>query len=278
MKKIVTLILAASIAITIIGCNEKNTETINSVSNLKGKVIGMNQFGASKESVISSMSKQFGGKPKDVMMFENISDAILSLLGDKIDAIQLFKFTADYYSNKNSKLKVLQQEQPNIGKAFLVVRREDQKLKKDLDNAITTLQENGILKTLEDLWIKNFPLTNEPTNKEISEIKGVKTFYVSVNGQDPPLDYIASNGKTAGYSVALFAELGKILNVNFKFVPLVGNANYISLSSKKTDIIFFDVEFSGSIDDNLDDEPSDSSWVATKPILESVSKCYLVKK
>jgi ABC-type amino acid transport substrate-binding protein len=275
MTKILTYVFIAVLAINFVGCSSKKTEAITDVLDLKGKVIGMVSSSASNESIIDLLTKEISGAPKDVLFFNRGTDLITALKSGKIDASPLMKIGCDYFIQRNNDLKMLPQKEKGECSIIMAVRAEDQKLKDDLDNAITTLQENGTLKLLEDKWLTNLPVTNEPSNKEISKIEGAKTYYVGVTGDYVPLDYIAADGKPSGYNVALLTEIGKLLNVNFEFVSLEAQAKFYALSSKKIDIIFsqFYSNQIASLFANIK-----GRYILTKPYYISDGLHFMVKK
>lgn len=266
------LMMAMMLIVT--GCSKGEKEQIQKISDLSGKVVGIIALGGSEKAVRSVFSKDIGGEVKEVVFFDKASDEIAALRADKIDAFMTLDFVADYYLKRNTNLKIVKPEQQRQGTTVMVVRSEDQGLKEDLDKAITILRENGTLKVLQDKWITNLPASNEPSNKEIAKIKNAKTIYVGVSGDSVPLDYIAADGRPAGYNVAILTEIGKLLNINFEFVSIESKAKFMALSSKKIDLIFLHF----LIPNSLLAELQNNSWIATKPYYEFKSSHYLVKQ
>jgi len=275
MKKFLTYIFIAILAFNLAGCSSKKTESIKDVSELKGKVIGMLSTSAPQKSIFDALTKEIGGEPKEVLYFNSGADLITAIKTGKIDAAPTMKFTADYFIKRNDDLITIPKKEIIEGVIIMAVRSEDQKLKDELDSAITTLQENGMLKKLEDQWITNLPVTNEPSNIEIPKIEGAKTYYIGISGDYAPLDYIAANGKPAGYNVALLTEIGKILNVNFEFVSIEAQAKLHALVSKKIDVIFCQY-YSKKIAELFNSQKS--RFIITKPYYISDGLHFMVKK
>ncbi|MBF0398538.1 MAG: transporter substrate-binding domain-containing protein [Desulfobacterales bacterium] len=254
-------------------CSNEARKKIEKVSDLKGKVVGMSSFGEEDTSIKKEITNSIGGEPKELLLLDTIYDGIASLMADKIDALVVFDVTADYYIKRNNNLKfvpIAQDEKLNI---LMTLRSEDQKLKEDLNKAINTLKETGILKKLEDKWITNLSTVNETSNQELPKNKDLRTFYVGISGDLLPLEYIAADGKPAGYDVALFAEIGKLLKINFEFISVEKKARFMALSSKKIDVI---------MTNDAPEESSNSSfnarWISTKPYYQSKTWGYMVKK
>lgn len=253
-------------------CSKEKTAKIETASGLKDKVIGTVTPPVTTKQVEQSIANQIGGKPKEVRYFNRYSDCIMAVKSGKIDAALSPKFCADYFVKRNTDLKMVANEPVKVN-VVMAVRSEDAQLKNELDKAITTLQENGSLKRLEDQWVTNLPVNNELSNGELPEIAGARTVNVGVCGDYIPLDYIAANGRPAGYNVALLTEMGKLLKINFKFVSVETQARFTALSSKKIDLIFCNLDANTPGLQAL----KNKSWVATKPYFSSQVGCFLVK-
>lgn len=264
--------LAMTVILT--GCSSRETAKIKNISDLKGKFIGMTTSANSPEMIMSSYTKAIGAAPKEVVYFNNTSDAVTAVMTGKVDAVYVLKFCGDYYLKKNSDLNVVEFKLNSEAGIMMAVRSEDQQLKADLDKAITTLKENGTLKALEEKWITNLPTDNEATNNEIQKNAEAKTVYVGVSGDFVPLDYIAADGRPAGYNVALLNEVGKLINVNFEFVSIENQARFAALSSKKIDVIFTQFEANTA----WVDEVKNDKWIGTKPYYSINGQGFLVKK
>lgn len=252
---------------------EGGQDKIDSATDLQGKTIAAVLPPVPTKNVEASIANAIGGKPKEVQYFNRFSDCVLALKSGKADAVLSPAFIADYYMKRNSDLKTVAKELVKVN-VVMGVRSEDVQLKDDLDKAIATLQENGFLKKLEDEQVTNLPVGNEPIAKSVPEIPGAKKIYVAVCGDYVPLDYIAANGRPAGYNVSLMNEIGRLLNINFEFVSIETQARFAALSSKKIDLIFCNIEGNTPGLQAL----KDKSWIATKPYFTSEVGGFLVKK
>jgi ABC-type amino acid transport substrate-binding protein len=275
MKKLINLLCFVFVFINIVGCGGKKAESINNIADLKDKVIAFLSQGTSAKNDEALLSELLGGKPKQIVYFNRVSDISTALLSGKADAYVCHNFVADYLLKRNNNLKTIPYPKKMDSGFIMAVRSEDQQLKSDLDSAITILQNNGVLKALQDKWITNFPADHEPSSNVVSKIDGAKTIYVGVCGDYPPLDYIAADGRPAGYNVVFLQEIGKLLNINFEFVSLENQARFVALNSKKIDVIFTHF-FSNST--HFYDELKNNSWLATIPYFKYEGKTVLVRK
>ena len=272
MKKSRFLLVALTILL-LGGCGEAPTKKINDISDLKGKVIGLIAVSSDMKGIEQLVSFH-SGPLKEVVLFNRSSDEVAAVLNGRIDAYMAPEVTANYYAKRNPKLKVIPPDKKVEGNVFMRVRSEDLKLKAQLDSAITILQGNGVLKSLELNWITNLPASNEPLLTDISKIEGAKTIYVGVAGDYPPLDYIAANGRPSGFNVATLTEIGKILKINFEFVSIETQARFAALGSKKIDVIFCNLHAISKFSDEL----ANKNLISTIPYSNFLGGYFLVRR
>ena len=275
MKNKISVLLFALFALGITSCGTK-TAKIETLADLQGKVIGTLSSGISEEGSKAMITALIGGEPSQILSFNRSLDVLAALRSGKIDGFASHQFAADYNLKRNTDvISIPVLDIPIEGQAIMAVRSEDTKLKAHLDSAILILKDNGTIASLEEEWITNLPAENEPTFNEIPVIEGAATYYVGVSGDLPPLDYVAADGFPAGFNVALLSEIGKILNVNFKFVSLETQARFTALASKKIDVVFCHFQSSNT---NYFDELKNDGWLATEPYFIYKGGCFIVKK
>ena len=275
MKNRAAFLGIAILAFVLASCSGGKQGKINTLADLKGKSIGGISSGGEDKSRFELVKILIGAEPKDIINFINRSDALAAVLSGKVDAVFAPRVVSEYYAKRNDKLRIIEPGDHYKIEIVMAVRSEDQTLKSDLDSAITILQGNGTLKNLEDKWIINLPVINEPASEAIPKIEGAKTIYTGVSGDFAPLDYIAADGRPAGFNVALLAEIGKILKINFEVVSIESQAKFIALNSKKIDAIFFQI-YGKPLDYLYTDVKS--TFLATIPYYKDQQGYFLVKK
>ena len=267
--------MIALIAITLSSCGAKG-DKIETLTDLQGKVIGVISSGPSTQSQIKMVSVLIGGEPSQIVSFNRGIDMAAALKSGKIDGFPIQQFAMDYALNRNKDFKSIPITDIFIeGQVIMAVRTEDMPLKILLDSAIVTLGENGKIAALEQEWITNLPLDNDPTFTDIPKHEDAPTYYVGVVGDMPPLDYVAADGRPAGFNVALLTEIGNFLNINFEFVSLENQARFAALASKKIDIIFCHFQSTGT---DYFDELKNDNWLATEPYFIYKGGSFIVKK
>ncbi len=274
MKLKALVLLTVCVALLLSGCS-KQGGSVNTLADLRGKVVGGMSNGSSDANYKKMVSSLIGGDAKDVVFFNRGIDVQTALEAGKIDGYPTFQFVADYLLKRKNMIKAIPVDAKIEGGVIMVTRSEDSTLKAGLDKAITTLKDNGTLAALEAKWITNLPAGNEPSGNELQPIKDAKTIYVGVCGDYPPLDYIAADGKPAGYNVAIFSELSKLLKLNIVFVSIEPQARFAALSSKKIDLIFTHFQ---SVNTDYFEQFKNAGWVSTIPYYTYKGGCFIVQK
>jgi ABC-type amino acid transport substrate-binding protein len=276
MNRTTWMYILALVLMIMAGCGSNESKPYETASDLRGKILGGINTGTSEKNWREMAAKLIGGEPKEVLLFDRTLDAIAALKSGKIDGAPTYQFCADYIVKRNPLLKSVPIPGAVIeGEFIMVVRSEDQQLKQDLDKAITALQQNGTLKSLEEQWITNLPVANEMSNAPLPKNEKQKTIYVGVSGDYVPLDYISAEGHPSGYNVAIFNEMAKLIPVNFEFVSIETQARFAALSSKKIDVIFVHAQ---SKNTNFYDEFKNNKWLPTLPYYTYKGGCIVVKK
>ena len=248
---------------------------INSFEALGGKTIGMVSVGAVQAKQAGLVKKYIDAEPGKIVEYNRRSDAIMAVLSGKADAIACPSFVAEYYAKRNDQLKVVEPKAKINYKVIMVVRKEDGALRDELNRVMGTLKESGRLEAIESEWITNLPLTGEPANIGKMNSAGARTIRVGVSGDFPPLDYIAADGRPAGFNVAFMSEIGTQLDIKFEFISVEAAARFTALASGKIDVIFF--HFKSDQEPDLFDF-NEEKWVMTNPYYEYLGDYFLVKK
>ena len=100
------------------------------------------------------------------------------------------------------------------------------------------MKADGTLDSLIQNELKAY-INSDPVAKDLPKFEGAQTIKVGVTGDIPPMDLVASNGKAAGFNIALLTEIANRAQVNFELVQIESSARPISLSSGKVDAVFW---------------------------------------
>ena len=272
MKKRKYFMIVAAMALMLSACTGKQTEPINEASDLDGKVVGAVTSAAPPEAYAALLNAHIGGEVEDVLFYNRSSDLIAATLAGKVDGALAMEAVADYYVKRISNLKKVASQQPFLVDVMMFLRAEDTALRNELDRAINILDENGTLGQLKDTWVTNLPATKEPSGSEMPKIEGARTVYVGVTGDYIPLDYMAADGRPAGFNVALLSEISELLEINFELVSIESQAKFSALQSRRIDVIFsqtYNQQVASLFSDRV---------IMTRSYFTDDGACFLVKK
>ena len=107
-----------------------------------------------------------------------------------------------------------------------------------LNDSILEMKSDGTLDALVEKELKAY-FESDPEAKDLPTFENAPTIYIGVTGDIPPMDFVASNGKPAGFNVALLTEIANRAQVNFEMVQIESGARSIALSSGKVDAVFW---------------------------------------
>jgi polar amino acid transport system substrate-binding protein len=274
MKLKITIPVLMLIVLGFAGCGG-NSSKISSYKDMAGKPVGVvSQMG--KENEMKAMVQRLiNAEPGDIIVYNRRSDALMGLLNGSTAAMVCPEFTAEYYTKRNPLLKMMEGYTNLPFKVVMVVRKEDKILLDELNQTLGLFRETGRIKSLEQEWVINFPADGEPSNIGQVHQGGSRPLRVGVTGDFPPLDYIAADGRPAGFNVALMQEIGQQLDIRFEFVAVESAARYPALASGKIDVIFFNF-MSDRMPEIL--RVDTVKWNLTNPYYEYPGGYFLVKR
>ena len=155
----------------------------------------------------------------------------------RADFMMTSDVTANYIIQRNPEFKYVVYSE-DMGLTMLL-RTTNVKLRDSLNAGITKLKASGKIDELYKKWITELPVGQEPGMAKIEKTAYPETIYVGVSGDMPPLDYVAADGKPAGYNIALLAEISKLIGKNIDVVSIDSPARLAALQSKKIDVFFW---------------------------------------
>jgi len=239
------------------------TAAIEFVSNpgpfLDGKIGTVPYDRWSEEHLTYLTNMSCNCKVKKYIYNNSVADCLAMIKSGRADFLLTTDVTAAYMAQRNHDLKAVVDPGP-LG-VVMILRSSDAALKDSFDTAIKKLKENGKLGELENKWIKDLPVGKEPSMNKIEKVSGAETVYVGVSGDMPPLDYVAADGKPAGFNIALLTEISKLIGKNIEIISLDSQARFTALDAKKVDVFFWVViPYDKVVQDKLKDDPSEQAF------------------
>ena len=193
----------------------------------------------------------------------------MALNAGEIDEMILPDFVAEYLLkiNKNYIPSCIS-DSGTMSLAFGFLK-ENRKLANDWDRALISMRNDYTLAGLHQKYITNFPedtsydyiygirrdKNKNPNAVKFERFKNAPVVKVAVTGDLPPVDFVAEDGMSAGYSTAVLAEIGKRLHVNIQLVQVSAGARTAALVSGRADVVFwYEVHKSSEFQPDANDE------------------------
>ena len=232
MKRFLAIILAGLMLLSLAACGEKDDDKVKIGVLQTGQMDGLISSEAHREHI----QKDFPGK-REYVPYSNLSAALMDLESGRIDTIGLEKCTADYVVAHNDKIEVYEdtKEMTIFSMMTLDTNTEVYDI---LNNAIKAMKEDGTLDSLIENELKAY-INSDPVAKDLPHFDGAQTIKIGVTGDLPPMDFVAANGKAAGFNIALLTEIANRAQVNFELVQIETDARAMALSSGKVDAVFW---------------------------------------
>ena len=159
----------------------------------------------------------------------------------------------------------------------MLLREEDADLRDKISDCITEMEKDKTIESLKKDYIDAYANGKDPKAVQPQKLEGAKTVTFAVTGDVPPMDFFDESGTPAGFNTALIAEIGKRLKINVELISIDSGARAVSLSSKKSDVIFWigNANYDDWKGGKSQDQPEHT--IATKPYISGKIR-YLVLK
>lgn len=234
MKRFLAIILAGLMLLSLAACGGKEDNVVK-VGVLEAD--GLNDMRTEEHLAhMKEELKHSSDVTTEFSTYDNLSTALMDLEAGKIASISLEESTANYVAARNEKVTV---NKIDLKTEFSMMTLDTNKEVYDiLNNAIKEMKADGTLDTLVENELKAY-INSDPVAKDLPHFDGAKTIKIGVTGDVPPMDFVASNGKAAGFNIALLAEIANRAQVNIELVQIDTGARAMALSSDKVDAVFW---------------------------------------
>ena len=232
-KKLLAVLLVGLMLLTLAACGEKKDDGKTKIGVLQtGQMEGFQANEAHREHRQSEITVK-----REYIPYGNLSAALMDLESGRIDEIGIEKCTADYVIAHNDNIELYEDSKEMT--VFSMMTLDTNKEVYDiLNNAIKEMKADGTLESLIENELKAY-IESDPLAKDLPHFEGAKTIKVGVTGDVPPMDFVVSNGKAAGFNIALLAEIANRAKVNIELVQIETGARAMALSSGKVDAVFW---------------------------------------
>ena len=234
IKKILAVLLAGLMLLSLAACGAKD-ENVVKIGVLDAG--GLDNINSEEHGThMGEKYKGFSGVTIERVIYNNLSASLMDLEGGKITAISIEESTANYIAANNDKITVTKND--GLTNFSMMTTDSNKEVYDILNNAIKEMKADGTLDALIENELKAY-IESDPVAKDLPHFDGAKTIKIGVTGDLPPMDFVASNGKAAGFNIALLTEIANRAQVNFELVQIETASRPMALSSGKVDAVFW---------------------------------------
>lgn len=171
--------------------------------------------------------------------YNNIASMLMALNAGEIDELVIEKLSAEYLINTNTDYKIsCALRAMGAYYTFGFLKDSGAVLQKNFNYALHKMRQDGTLNELIRKYCMN-PGKDEMPSVKFDTFKGAETVKVAVTGDLPPIDFIAADGKPAGFNTAILAEIGRRLKINIELVNVETAARTAALASGRVQAVFW---------------------------------------
>lgn len=226
MKKLVSVILAGLMVVSLAACGSNGGSTASStaasssaaeakitkVEDLKGKTVGV-QTGTTGDIYISDDKDLAVGT---VERYNKGAEAVLALTQGKIDAVVIDNEPAKTFVAQNKGLKILETEYVTEDYA-IAISKDKKDLTEKVNKAMAELKADGTLDKIVKYYIYNDEKDRGERYKSTTGNKGANgTLVMATNAAFPPYEFMDNNevmGIDADMAQAIADKLGMTLKI-----------------------------------------------------------------
>lgn len=226
------LILVISM-LGIAGCSPKAEDEqniIEGIEDIEGTKIGV-QLGTT--GAIYALDYEGDEAGTVIEMYNKGTDAVQALKQNKIDCVIIDEQPALAFIERNSELKILDEEFA-IEDYAICVSKDKPELTQNINKALDTLKQNGTLSSI----ISNYIGDEETKGKTPYEKKDVDrsngTLTIGTNAAFPPYEYY-ENGEIVGIDIDIMKAVCDELNMELKVEDMEFDSIITAVQSGKVD-------------------------------------------
>ncbi|MGN0623941.1 MAG: transporter substrate-binding domain-containing protein [Oscillospiraceae bacterium] len=228
MKKIISAVLAGALSLSMLtACgNSVPKNTVNSVDDLEGKVIGV-QLGTTGDIYAEDV------KDATVEKYNKGADAVQALKQGKVDAVIIDNEPAKVFVSKNDDLKIL--DDPFVVEEYAIALKQgNDDLKGKINDALKTLKENGTMDQILNNWIGEDAGKNPYKSPEDVKRDNGK-LVMATNAEFPPYESMENN-KVVGIDADMMQAVCDILGMELEIENIEFDSIIPEIQSGKADV------------------------------------------
>ena len=259
MKKIFALLTAFALLV-MTGCGSQSSDKPADAKDVKiGMIARLNvseeQFGKFMKQVEDTLNVKIASHTP--VFFDDLNSMQMALQSGQIAEMSTYRSVARYMLAKDPRFELIKDHTLEFIDSFCFALRDDEtEMRDSLNLVIREMQNDGTLDRLTKEYITDISTDKDPPAVELPHFDSAQTIKVGVTGDLPPFDFVAADGKPAGFTTAVLAEIGKRMLKNIEIVDINAGSRAAALTSKQIDVAFWAIVPASEIIPSDSDKPA----------------------
>ncbi|MGN1313752.1 MAG: transporter substrate-binding domain-containing protein [Lachnospiraceae bacterium] len=231
MKKLLIslLTLGMILGLTACGSSDLPANSVNSVDDLPGKTIGV-QLGTTGDIYASDYEEE----GSTIERYNKGADAIQALKQGKVDCVIIDEQPAIAFVNKNSDLKILEEEFA-LEEYAICIAKENTELKEKVNAALAQLKADGTLDNIISNYIGDDTKGKTPYESPADVDRSNGTLVMATNAAFEPYEFY-ENQKIVGIDADIAQAVCDLLGMELKIEDMEFDSIINAVTSGKADI------------------------------------------
>ena len=231
MKKLLISLLTLGIILGLTACGSSDlpANSVNSADDLPGKTIGV-QLGTTGDIYASDYEEE----GSTIERYNKGADAIQALKQGKVDCVIIDEQPAIAFVNKNSDLKILEEEFA-LEEYAICIAKENTELKEKVNAALAQLKADGTLDNIISNYIGDDTKGKTPYESPADVDRSNGTLVMATNAAFEPYEFY-ENQKIVGIDADIAQAVCDLLGMELKIEDMEFDSIINAVTSGKADI------------------------------------------
>lgn len=231
MKKLLISLLTLGIILGLTACGSSDlpANSVNSADDLPGKTIGV-QLGTTGDIYASDYEEE----GSTIERYNKGADAIQALKQGKVDCVIIDEQPAIAFVNKNSDLKILEEEFA-LEEYAICIAKENTELKEKVNAALAQLKADGTLDSIISNYIGDDTKGKTPYESPADVDRSNGTLVMATNAAFEPYEFY-ENQKIVGIDADIAQAVCDLLGMELKIEDMEFDSIINAVTSGKADI------------------------------------------
>lgn len=231
MKKLLISLLTLGIILGLTACGSSDlpANSVNSADDLPGKTIGV-QLGTTGDIYASDYEEE----GSTIERYNKGADAIQALKQGKVDCVIIDEQPAIAFVNKNSDLKILEEEFA-LEEYAICIAKENTELKEKVNTALAQLKADGTLDSIISNYIGDDTKGKTPYESPADVDRSNGTLVMATNAAFEPYEFY-ENQKIVGIDADIAQAVCDLLGMELKIEDMEFDSIINAVTSGKADI------------------------------------------